>query len=139
MLAHLSWKLNWSFLIACCPSSVCNFSSIEQLGKFQANLVQIIFSSNEGACLFRETLQKHVNSIFQKHWAKLGPNNPWVKIKDRSNEMCAFKKGKLFENCKKYVNNFKNRLSQKPLASFNYISQKASSDEFWGNASLFKL
>jgi hypothetical protein len=22
-LAHLSWKLKWAFLIACCPSSVC--------------------------------------------------------------------------------------------------------------------
>jgi hypothetical protein len=23
LLAHLSWKLNWTFLIACCPSSIC--------------------------------------------------------------------------------------------------------------------
>ena len=50
-LAHLSWKLKWAFLIACCPSSVrlsvCPFvcklytfssSSQEPIGQFQPKL-----------------------------------------------------------------------------------------------------
>ena len=56
-LAHMSWKLKWAFLIACCPSSVrlsvclyvllsVNFSfsssSQEPLGQFQPNLTQSI-------------------------------------------------------------------------------------------------
>ena len=46
-LAHLSWKLKWAILIACCPSSVCpsvcklftfSTSSLKLLGQFQPNL-----------------------------------------------------------------------------------------------------
>ena len=50
LLAHLSWKLKWAFLITCRPSvclSVCKLftfssSSPEPLGQFQPNLAQSI-------------------------------------------------------------------------------------------------
>ena len=87
LLAHLSWKLKWAFLITFCPSSVrlsvcpsvcpsvrlsVNFftfstSSQEPLGQFQPNLAQIILRlrgfkivNMKGQALFQgEIIRKH--------------------------------------------------------------------------------
>ena len=73
ILAHLSWKLKWAFLITCRPASVCpsvylsvcklftfSFSSPEPLGQFQPNLAQSIlgwrgfkFVQMKGPALFQ--------------------------------------------------------------------------------------
>ena len=106
-LAHLSWKLMWTFLITYRPSSLCpsvcklfTFSSFSQepLGQFQPNLAQSIlgwrefkfFFSNEGP---RPFPKGDYYEIVKIHWrnykifsrttepisTKLGTKHPWVK------------------------------------------------------------
>ena len=98
-LAHLSWRLNWAFLIKiCCCHKLFTFSSSspEQLVQFQSNLAQSIlgwrefkFVQMKGPAFPREDNYK----IAKIHWqilkifsrttwpiaTKLFQNYPWVK------------------------------------------------------------
>ena len=110
-LVHMSWKRNWAFLIACCPSSFCppvcklftySSSSPEPPGQFLPNLAHSIlgwwgfkFVQMKDHALFQGEI------ITKIHWrnlkiflrttgpisTKLGTKHPWVKgIQVRTNE-----------------------------------------------------
>ena len=80
LLAYLSWKLKWAFLITCCPlsvrlsvrPSVClSSSSPEPLGQFQPNMAKSILGwrgSNEGPHPFP---RGDNNEIVKIHWRNL--------------------------------------------------------------------
>ena len=121
ILAHLSWKLKWAFLITCCLMSVClsvclsvrppvcklfTFLSSypEPLGKFQPNLTQSIPGWRD-------------SSLF-KWRATPFPKRRWL------------------GNNKNKLTTFKNLLLQNHWASFNQTWHKVSRGE--RDSSFFK-
>ena len=106
VLAHLSWKLRWAYLIACCPSCVCQF--VKFFIQIQPNKAlfgkEIQVCSNEGLLSFprgvisENSLGVFFKSYFQKpldlFQSKLA-QSIWVKrIQLYSNEgSCPFSRG----------------------------------------------
>jgi hypothetical protein len=112
-LAHLSWKLKWAILIACCPSSIC--LSVRKL--------------------------LHFRLLLQNHWANF--NQTWHKsslgegILNCSNEGdCPSPRGDNHKRVKIHWNLKKNLLLQNQQANFNKTWHKSSLGN--GDSKLFK-
>ena len=113
LLAQLSWKLKWAFLIAC--------RQFVRLSVLKLFIFFIFFSRITGPVS-----------------TKLGAKHPWVKgIQVCSNEgPHSFPRGNNYKICKNTFMKFKNLLLQNYWATFNQTWHKASLGE--GDYSLFK-
>ena len=115
-LAHLSWKLKWTFLIACRPSSVC-----------QSVRLSLNFS------YFRLLLRNHCANFNQTwHKVSLGKGDSSL-LKWRA---ITFPTGRYLQNSEITLTTLKNLLLKNRWANFNQTWHKSSFGK--GDSSLFK-
>ena len=104
-IAHLSWKLKWAFLIACCLS------------------VRLSVCPSENFSHFQLLLQNHLANFNQTcHKASVGEGDSSL-FKWR---VTPFSRGRQYWKCKIILKIFKNLLLQNRLAYLNQTWHKAS-------------